>query len=77
MLSSCQLSTTLKSRIYKSVILPNVLYGYELWSLPLREEHKLQIFATTCSEKVFGPKWGEVSGELRMLHNEELCGLYE
>jgi hypothetical protein len=31
-------------RIYKTVILPVVLYGCETWSLTLREEHRLRVF---------------------------------
>jgi hypothetical protein len=30
-------------RIYKSIILPVVLYGCETWSLTVREEHKLRV----------------------------------
>jgi hypothetical protein len=30
----------LKMRIYKTIILPVVLYGCETWSLTLREEHR-------------------------------------
>jgi hypothetical protein len=33
-----------KVRIYKSIILPVVLYGCETWSLTVREEHKLKVF---------------------------------
>jgi hypothetical protein len=32
----------LKVKIYKTVILPVVLYGCETWSLALREEHRLR-----------------------------------
>jgi hypothetical protein len=35
------LSKNLKIRIYKTIILPVVLYGCETWSLTLREEHRL------------------------------------
>jgi hypothetical protein len=38
LLSSCLLSKDVKVRIYKTVILPLVLYGCEIWSLTLREE---------------------------------------
>jgi hypothetical protein len=38
------LSKNIKIRIYKSVILPVVLYGCETWSLTLREEHRLRVF---------------------------------
>jgi hypothetical protein len=34
----------LKIRIYKSIILPVVLYGCKTWSLTLREEHSLGVF---------------------------------
>jgi hypothetical protein len=33
------LSKNIKIRIYKTIILPVVLYGCETWSLTLREEH--------------------------------------
>jgi hypothetical protein len=26
--------------------------------------------------RIFGPKWGEITGECRKLHNEELYDLY-
>jgi hypothetical protein len=34
----------LKIRIYKTVILPVVLYGCKAWSLTLREEHRVRVF---------------------------------
>ncbi|KAJ4449842.1 hypothetical protein ANN_01248 [Periplaneta americana] len=42
LLSSSLLSKNLKVRIYKTVILPVVLYGCETWTLTLREEHRLK-----------------------------------
>jgi hypothetical protein len=38
LLSSRLLSRNIKTRIYKTIILPAVLYGRETWSLTLREE---------------------------------------
>jgi hypothetical protein len=38
----------LKIKIYKTVILPVVLYGCRTWSLTLREEHRLWILRTEC-----------------------------
>jgi hypothetical protein len=32
--------------LYKTIILPVVLYGCETWSLTLREEHKLRVFGS-------------------------------
>jgi hypothetical protein len=43
-LSSRLLSENVKIIIYKSIILPVVLYGCETWSLLLREEHRLRVF---------------------------------
>jgi hypothetical protein len=48
----------------------------ETWSLTLREEHRLRVFENRVLRRVFGPKRGEVTGEWRKLHNEELRDLY-
>jgi hypothetical protein len=61
LLSSCLLSTSIKIRIYKTIILHLVLYGYEAWSLILREEHKLRVFENRVL-RIFGPKEEEVTG---------------
>jgi hypothetical protein len=53
-----------------------VLYECETWSLALREEHRLRVFENRVLRMIFGPKRDEVRGELRKLHNEELCDLY-
>ena len=37
------LSKNLKIKIYKTIILPVVLYGCEAWSLTLSEEHRLTV----------------------------------
>jgi hypothetical protein len=37
-------SEDIKIRIYKTIILPAVLYGCGTWSLTLREEHILRVF---------------------------------
>ncbi|KAJ4449632.1 hypothetical protein ANN_01036 [Periplaneta americana] len=38
------LSSSLKVRIYKTVILPVVLYGCKTWTLTLREKQRLRVF---------------------------------
>jgi hypothetical protein len=43
-LSSSLLFKNLKTKIYRTVILPVVLYGCEIWSLTLREERRLRVF---------------------------------
>jgi hypothetical protein len=39
LLSSRLLSKNINIRMYKTIIIPVVLYGIETWSLTLREEH--------------------------------------
>jgi hypothetical protein len=63
-------------KIYRTIILPVVLYGCETWSLPLREEGRLRVFENRMLKRVFGPKRDEVTGEWRKLHKEELSDLY-
>jgi hypothetical protein len=65
-----------KIRIYKTIILPVVPYGCEIWSLTLREDHRLGVFENRVLRRTFGPKRNEVTGEWRKLHNEELHDLY-
>jgi hypothetical protein len=70
------LPSNLKTRIYKTIILPVVLYGCETWSLTLREEHRLKVFENKVLRRIFEPKRDEVVGGWRKLHNEELHDLY-
>jgi hypothetical protein len=61
-LSSALLSKIINITIYQTIMLPVVLYGYESWSLTLREEYRLRVFENR---------------ELRRkLHNEEFRNLY-
>src|SRR5215469_7296138 len=76
LLSSSLLSKNLKTKIYRTIILPIVLYGCETWSLTLREERRLRVFGNRVLRRIFGPKRDEVTGEWRKLHNEELRDLY-
>jgi hypothetical protein len=61
--------------MYKTIILPVVLYGCETWSLTLREEHSLRVFENRVLRRIFGPKRDEVTGDWRKQHNEELRDL--
>jgi hypothetical protein len=44
-----------KVKIYKTILLPVVLYGCETWSLTLREEHRLRVFENRVLRRIFGP----------------------
>jgi hypothetical protein len=65
-----------KIKIYKTIILPLILYGCETRSLTLREEHRLRVFENRVLRRIFGPRRDEVTGGWRKLCNEELHGLY-
>jgi hypothetical protein len=56
--------------------LPLVLYGYETWSLTLREERRLRAFENRVLKRIFGPKRDEVRGEWRKLYSDELNDFY-
>jgi hypothetical protein len=49
-------------RIYKTIILPVILYWCETWSLTLREEHRLRVLENKVLRRIFGPKRDEVTG---------------
>ena len=55
LLSSRILSKNLKIIIYKTIVLPVVLYGCETWSLTLREESRLRVFENRILGRIFGP----------------------
>jgi hypothetical protein len=70
------LSKNTKITVYGTIILPVVLYGYETWSVTLRDEQRLRVFENRVLRRIFGPKRDEATGEWRRLHNEELNDLY-
>ena len=59
-----------------TVVLPVVLYACETWSLTLREQCRLKMFENRLLRRICGPKRGEVTGEWRRIHNEEIYDLY-
>ena len=76
LLSPSLLSKNIKIKIYRTIILPVVLYGCENWSLTLREGLGLMILENVAVRRIFGPKKDEVTGEWGKLGNEELNDLY-
>jgi hypothetical protein len=76
LLSFRLLSRNVKVKMYKTIVLPVVLYGCEAWSLVLREEHRLRVFENSVLRRLFGRKRDEVTGEWRNLHSGELHDMY-
>jgi len=64
-----------KIEIYRTTILPFVLYGCETWSLTLLEERRLRVFENRMLRRTFVSKRNEVTGEWRKPHNEEIIDL--
>jgi hypothetical protein len=62
----------MKTKIYRIIMFPIVLYGYETWSLTLRKGHRLKVFENRVLGRIFGPKRGDVSKQWRKLHSEVL-----
>jgi hypothetical protein len=52
----------IKVKIYRTIILPVVLYGCGTWSLTLREEHRLRVFENRVLRRIFRPKRDETMG---------------
>ena len=75
-MSSSLLSKKLKIKIFRTIILPVVLYGCETWLLIFRKERRLRVFENRVLRRVFGPKRDKVTGQWRKLRNEELSDLY-
>ena len=66
----------IKIKIYRTIMLPAVLYGCETWPPTLMEEHSLRVFQNRVLGKIFGPMRDEVTEDWRKLYNEELNDLY-
>jgi hypothetical protein len=64
------LSKNIKIKMYRTIILPFVLYECKTWSLTLKEERRLRVFVNRVL------RMDEVTGEWRKLHNKELNDLY-
>jgi hypothetical protein len=73
---SSSLSRNIRIRIYRTIILPVVVYGCETWFLTLREEHGLRVFENRVLRRLVGPKRDEVAGGWRKLHNEVFHNLH-
>jgi hypothetical protein len=63
LLSSRLLTKNLKIRIYRTIILPVILYGCETWSLTLKEGRRLRVFENRVLRRIFGPKRDEETVE--------------
>ena len=70
------LSKYMKIKIFRTIILSEVLCGLETWSLMWQEEHRLRVFENRVLRRIFGLERDEITGEWRRLHIEELYDPY-
>jgi hypothetical protein len=66
-------------RIYRTIILPVVLYGCETWSLTLREDQRLMVFENIRLRIIFEPKGDEVTegGEICITRTFMICTIHQ
>jgi hypothetical protein len=62
-LSSSWLPKNTNITKYRTIILPFVLYGCEIWSLTFREKRRLKLFENRVLRRIFGPKKNEITEE--------------
>ena len=56
LLSSSLLSTNLKIKLYRNIILPVVLHRCETWPLTLRDERRLRVYENRVLRGIFRSK---------------------
>ena len=77
LLFSRLLSKNLNIKIYKTIILPIVLYGCETWSLTLRGGCRIRYLKTGFSGEYLGPRWMRMgSGEGSKIRNFIVCTIH-
>ena len=62
-------------KVYRTTILPVLLYRFKILSPILRKESRLRVFENRLLSIIFGPKREDVTEELRKLHNNEFNDL--
>jgi hypothetical protein len=75
LLSSSLLYKNIRLR-YRTIILPVVFYGCEIWPVTMREELRQRVSEKRVLRRIFGPRRDGVLGECSKLHKAELSALY-
>ena len=73
-MSKRALSRTTKVRLYKTLIIPVLLYGAEAWTLSSTDERALGVFERKVLRRIYGPICD--TGVWRIRWNHELYELY-
>jgi hypothetical protein len=62
-LSSSLISKNMRTKIFRSIIFPVVLYRHETCLFTLREERRPRVFECRLLRNLFGPNRDKVTGE--------------
>ena len=65
LLSYTLLSRNIKVKICRTIILPFVLYGCEMWFPTVSKEHRLRMFRNRVLMRILGPMRDKTLGEWR------------
>jgi hypothetical protein len=71
-MSSRLLSKNINIKANEVIILLIALYGCQFLSPTLKEGQRLKVFEKKWLSRIFEPKWGEMIGDWRKLHSEEI-----
>ena len=55
--NSKSISKRTKMKLYKTLILPVLMYGCETWKMTKSDEHVLNMFQNKCLRKIHGIRW--------------------
>jgi predicted site-specific integrase-resolvase len=79
LLSSSILSKNIKNKVYRTIILPVVLYRCGSWLLTLRDEHRLRVFENRVLRRIFVPKRDKVTkcGETYIMWSLMVCNSHQ
>ena len=74
--SSSLLAKNIKIKIYRNILLPVALHGFETWPRSLTEESRRRLSENRMLIRMIGPKRDDIIGPWKRLHDEELNELY-
>jgi hypothetical protein len=70
------LSKNIKIKTYRTIILPAILYGCEMWSLTLKVVRRLRLSENKVLRRILGPRRKDLTGEWKKLQSDVLNDLY-
>ena len=55
--SSNSISQRTKVRLYKTLVRPVLMYGYETWKINKNDENKIDVFQGRCLRRIIKIRW--------------------